>query len=151
MAVISVQAVKNLREKTGLSMIDCKNALETAGGDELVALDILQKRGAQSAEKKAQREIKAGLVDSYIHANNKIGVLLELGCETDFVARNESFKTLAHDLCLQLAASNPQNAAEFLESPFVKNPDQTIKNLIDEHIARLGENIKIGKFARFEI
>ena len=149
--MISVDAVKNLREKTGASIIECKKALEEAGGEEQKAIEILSKRGAAMAEKKAERQIKAGLVDSYIHANGKIGVLLELGCETDFVARNENFKNLAHELCLQISAMNPQSVEELLAQPFVKNPEQTAQDLINEAVGKLGENIKVVKFVRFEI
>ncbi len=147
----SAQDIKKLREKTGASMIDCKNALEEAGGDQAKALEILSKRGAALAEKKSERQIKAGIIDSYIHSNQKIGVLLELGCETDFVARNECFKALAHDLCLHILATSPADCEELLGQPFVKKPEQTVQNLIHEAIGKLGENIKIGNFIRFEI
>lgn len=149
--MISADAVKNLREKTGASMIDCKKALEEAQGEERKALEILGQRGAAIAEKKAERQIKAGLIDAYIHTNGKIGVLLELGCETDFVVRNENFKNLAHELCLQISAMNPQNEEEFLSQPFIKNPERSVQDLINGAIAKLGENIKVGKFIRFEL
>ncbi|MBU1102363.1 translation elongation factor Ts [Patescibacteria group bacterium] len=149
--MISAEAVKNLRAKTGASIIECKKALEEAEGEEQKALEILGRRGAAMAEKKAERQIKAGLVDSYIHTNGKIGVLLELGCETDFVARNENFKNLAHELCLQISATNPQNVEELLAQPFVKNPEQTAQDLTNEAVGKLGENIKVIKFVRFEI
>jgi len=149
--MISADAVKKLREETGASMMECKNALEQAQGDEPKALAILNERGAQIAEKKSAREIKAGLIDAYIHANGKIGVLLELGCETDFVARNENFKALAHDLCLQISAMNPPDVTEFLAQPFIKDPAKTVQSLIHELVAKLGENIKVGRFTRFEI
>lgn len=132
-------------------MMECKKALGEAEGDEQKAMEILKQKGWQNAEKKSEREIKAGIIDAYVHANQKIGVLLELGCETDFVARNENFKVLAHDLCLHIAAANPQNAEEFLGQPFIKNPDRTVRDLINEQIAKLGENIRVGKFIRFEI
>lgn len=149
--MVSAELVKKLREKTGASIIDCKKALEQAGEDEQKAFEFLSQRGAAMAEKKAEREIKAGLIDSYIHSNGKIGVLLELGCETDFVARNEVFKSLSHDLCLQISAMNPQNIEELLTQPFIKNPEQSAQDLINEAVGKLGENIKIGQFARFEI
>ncbi len=149
--MISADAVKNLRAKTGASMIDCKKALEEAQGEEQKALEILGQRGAAIAEKKAERQIKAGLIDAYIHTNGKIGVLLELGCETDFVARNENFKNLAHELCLQISATNPQNTEELLSQPFIKNPEKSVQDLITEAIAKLGENIKISQFLRLEI
>lgn len=149
--MISAESVKNLRAKTGASMLECKNALAEAGGEEQKALEILSKRGVEIAAKKAERQIKAGIIDSYIHTNQKIGVLLELGCETDFVARNENFKNLAHELCLQISATNPQDLKELLAQPFIKNPNQTVQGLINETIAKLGENIKIGKFIRFAV
>jgi len=149
--MISAEAVKNLREKTGLSMIECKKALEETGGDEQKALEVLSRRGAEIADKKSERQIKAGLIDAYIHSNQKIGVLLELGCETDFVARNENFKALSHDICLQISATSPATVEELLVQPFIKNPEQTIQDLINETVGKLGENIKIGKFVRFDL
>ena len=149
--MVTAQAVKNLREKTGCSMIECKKALEESHGDEAKAMEVLNARGAEIAGKKADRQIKAGLIDSYIHSNGKLGVLLELGCETDFVAKNENFKNLSHEICLQISALNPQDINELLIQPYIKNPQQTIQDLINEAIARIGENIKVGRFARFEI
>lgn len=149
--MISADAVKKLRAKTGASVLDCKKALEESAGEEQKALEILSRRGADIAAKKAERQIKAGLIDSYIHTNQKIGAMLELGCETDFVARNENFKSLAHELCLQISAADPQSVDELLAQPSIKNPERTVQNLINEAIAKLGENIKIGKFIRFEI
>jgi elongation factor Ts len=149
--MITAEAVKSLREKTGASMLECKKALEKAGGDQTKALEILSKRGAEMADKKAEREIKAGLINAYVHFNQKIGVLFELGCETDFVARNETFKNLAHEICLHISAMNPQSNEELLNQPYVKNPEQTVQALINEAIGKLGENIKINRFARFEI
>lgn len=147
----AIELVKKIREKTSASMMECKKALAEAGGDEQKALEILSRRGAEIAEKKAQREIKAGVVDSYIHANQKIGALLELGCETDFVARNENFKILAHELCLQVSAMNPPDIEGLLAQPFIKNSEQSVQDLINEYITKLGENIKVGRFIRFEI
>jgi len=149
--MISAHDIKKLREETGSSMIECQKALQEAQGDLPKAKEILSKRGAALAEKKAERQIKAGVIDSYIHSNQKIGVLLELGCESDFVARNENFKTLSHELCLQISAANPENVEELLSQPYIKNAEKTVKDLINETIAKLGENIKIAQFTRFEI
>lgn len=149
--MVLAEDIKKLREKTGLSIAECKKALEGADGDEQKALELLAKCGAEIAGKKADRQIKAGMITSYIHANRQIGVLLETDCETDFVARNENFQNLAHDICLQIAATNPQNTAELLGQPFIKNPEKKIQDLINESIGKLGENIKVGKFTRFEI
>jgi elongation factor Ts len=149
--MISAEAVKKLREQTGSSMIECKKALEEAGGDEQKAQEILVKRGAEIASKKADRQTKAGLIDSYIHPNGKMGVILELDCETDFVARNENFKILAHEICLHVAAMSPQNTEELLAQPFIKNPEITVQDLINETIGKIGENIKVGQFVRIII
>ena len=149
--MISTEQIKKLREETGVSVMDCKKALEETGGDEARAKEILAKRAGDMADKKAERQTKSGMIDSYIHANQKIGALLELYCETDFVARNANFKALAHDICLQIAAANPQNNEELLAQPCLKNSDKTIQELIHEAIGKLGENIKIGKFIRFEL
>jgi elongation factor Ts len=132
-------------------MIECKKALEEASGDTQKAQEILVKRGAEIASKKSERQTKTGLVDSYVHPNGKMGVLLELDCETDFVARNENFKNLAHELSLHVAAMNPQNLEELLAQPFIKNPEITVQDLINESIGKIGENIKVGQFVRIAI
>lgn len=192
---ISAQDVKALRDRTGAGMMECKRALEEAQGDSDRAVDILRERGLAMAAKKAGRATGEGLIDSYIHPGGRIGVLLEINCETDFVANTEAFRTLAHDVALHIAASKPlyvsrdQVPAEqieheqevlrqqarnegkpepivekmvqgriekyyaevsLLEQPFVKNPDVTIEELIKEHIARLGEQIQIRRFVRYE-
>jgi len=149
--MISAEAVKKLREKTGFSVIECKKALEGTGGDEAAAEEILQKRGAEIAEKKSERQTKSGLISSYIHSNQKIGVLLQLDCETDFVAKNENFKELSHNICLHLAAIGAQSNEELLAQPFVMNPEKTIQDLINETVGRLGENIKLNRFVRFDL
>ena len=149
--MISTEQIKNLRQKTNLSVMECKKALTEAKGDEKKALQILSKRGAEKAIKKSGRETKQGLIESYIHNNGKIGVILELNCETDFVARNEEFKNLAHDLAMHTAALEPKDEKELLKQPFIKDESKTVKDLITEAVAKLGENIKIGKFVRIEI
>ena len=149
--MISSDQIKKLRETTGASVMDCKKALEEAGGDENRAMEFLAKRGAELAAKKSERKTNSGIVDSYIHANQKIGVLLVLLCETDFVARNENFKALAHEICLQIAAVGAQTPEELLNQPFLKNPEKTIKDMISDSIGKLGENIKVEKFVRFEL
>ena len=149
--MISAEAVKKLREKTGASMMECKKALEEANGNETAAEEILRKRGGEIAEKKSERQTKTGAIDAYVHANQKIGVLLQLDCESDFVARNENFKALSHDLCLHIAALNPNNNEDLLAQPFIKDPAKTVQNLINEAVSKLGENIKLNKFTRFEL
>lgn len=194
--MVTAEQVKQLRDKTQASMADCKKALEEANADFTKAEEILKRRGKQIAQKREGKEAKAGLVEPYVHSNGKIGVLVELNCETDFVAKNETFKELAHDLAMHVAAMNPQylsaenipgeilqnlrqNYLEelassgkpenivnqiiegklrkysedtcLLEQAFIKNPDQKVKDLVDEYIGKIGEKIKIGKFMRFEI
>lgn len=149
--MIKANQVKQLRDKTNASMMDCKKALVEAKGDEKRALKILQKKGQLIAMKKSGREAEQGIIEAYIHSNKKIGVLLELKCETDFVARNEEFKELAHDLAMHIAAMDPENEKSLLKESFIKNEEITVKDLIDERIAKLGENIKISKFTRYQL
>lgn len=149
--MISIDQVKQLRKKTNFSIIECKKALEEVKGDEKKALKILEKKGAEKAVKKSDREAKQGLIEAYIHGNNKIGVILELNCETDFVARNEEFKQLIRDIAMHIAAMNPKDSEELLSQPFIKDEEKTIQSLVTEAVGKLGENIKIGKFVRLEI
>ena len=149
--MISIDQVKQLREKTNFSIIECKKALEETKGDEKKALKILEKKGAEKAVKKSDREANQGLIETYIHGNNKIGVILELNCETDFVAKNEEFKQLAREITMHIAAMNPKDSEELLSQPFIKDEEKTIQDLVIEAVGKLGENIKIGKFVRLEI
>lgn len=149
--MISAEQVKNLRQKTGVSVIECRNALEEASGSEGEAIKILEKKGQERAIKKAQRETKQGLIEAYIHNNGKVGVLLKLHCETDFVARNEEFKSLTHDLAMHIAAMDPENLDELLSQPFIKDAGKTVKDIITDAVSKIGENIKIDKFVRYEI
>jgi len=191
---IEIDKIKELREITGLGVIDCKKALEQANGDIKDAKIILKKKGMKIAEKKSSRSTKEGVIDSYIHYNNKLGALVEVSCETDFVSKNEQFLEFVHDIAMHIAATNPlfidrdkiskrfindkkkifikeaieegkskeiakkiaeQKMEEFyknkclLEQNFIKNEEITIKELIDNTIARIGENIKINRFVRF--
>ena len=149
--MISTKKIKQLRERTNLSIMECKRALEEADGDEGKALDILGEKGKAKALKKAGREVKQGLVEAYIHSNGKIGVILELNCETDFVARNDDFKALAHDIAMHIAALNPKDLEELLKQSCIKDEKKMIEELISGAVAKLGENIRIGKFSRLEI
>ena len=149
--MISANHVKQLRDKTGASMMECKKALVNARGDEKKALKILQEKDRLTAMKKSERKAEQGVVDSYIHSDKKMGVLLELKCETDFVARNEEFRELAHELAMHIAGMDSEDKKTLLKEPFVKNPEITVKELIDEKIAKLGENIKIGKFIKYQL
>lgn len=193
---VDAKLVKTLREMTGAGMLECKAALEEANGDLELAVEILRKKGIAKAAKKAGRETKEGLIHSYIHAGGRIGVLLELNCETDFVARNELFKELANEIALQIAAMRPQyvkredipreiiekegeiareaalaegkpaHIAEKIaegklekfykevclyEQPYIKDDKKTIEEVIKEYIAKIGENIQVRRFCRFEL
>lgn len=189
---IDIKEIKRLRELTGVGMTDAKRALEDSKGDFDQALSAMRKKGLTKAEKKGEREAREGLVDAYVHSN-RIGVLVEVNCETDFVTRTDDFKALVHDVAMHVAASAPEYvsldqvpaterdrvAAEFrdkataegkpadmidkiiegqlkkhfaekclLEQPFIKNPDQTVGDLVKQSIARLGENIVVRRFSR---
>jgi elongation factor Ts len=191
---ISAQAVADLREKTGAGLLDCKKALTEAGGNVEEAITILRKKGAASAAKKADRVTKEGVIESYIHVGGKVGVLIEVNCETDFVARNDDFRAFVKDLCLQIAAASPlyvsreevpeadlqkerdiaaaqvqgkppaavQKIVEgklekfystvcLIDQPFVKLPEKSVKDMVTERIAKIGENIQIRRFVRYQL
>ncbi len=193
---VSAASVKELREKTGAGMLDCKKALEEAGGDMEKAAQILREKGLSAAAKKAGRIATEGLVESYIHAGGRIGVLVEVNCETDFVVKTDQFQQLVKDIAMQIAADNPkyvrredvpqeeldkereilktqalnegkpEHIAEKIvegrlnkyyeevclyEQKFIKDPDKTVAELINEKIAVIGENITVRRFARFEL
>lgn len=148
---ISAQQIKELREKTGAGVSDIKRALEDSGGDMIKALAEIEKKLGSSASKKSSRETKAGLVESYVHGNGKIGALVEVLCETDFVARNPEFKELAHNLAMQIAAMSPTDENAFLEQSFIKDQGKTIRDILNEAVGKFGENIKVGKFTRLEV
>ncbi|HVR97226.1 MAG TPA: translation elongation factor Ts [Thermoanaerobaculia bacterium] len=196
MAEITAQMVKQLREQTGAGMMDCKNALNETAGDLEKAVDFLRKKGLAAAAKKAGRVTAEGAVGSYIHGGGKLGVLVEVNCETDFVARTDQFQELVRDIAMHIAAAEPRAVrreevtadvlerertifrdqalasgkpanvvdrivdgkiekyfSEFvlLEQPFVKNPDQTIGQMIAEKVAKIGENIQVRRFVRFKL
>ncbi len=199
MAEITSEMVKKLREQTGAGMMDCKHALTETGGDFDKAVEVLRTKGLASAAKKAARAANQGVVGSYIHGGGRVGVLIEVNCETDFVARNEEFLALVHDLAMQVAAASPEwvsreeapaevvenerrilkaqaetesggkkppqvieKIAEgrldkffkercLLEQPFIKDPDQTVKDLMAAKVAKIGENITVKRFARFMV
>jgi elongation factor Ts len=194
--MITTETVKELRDKTGVSVMQCKKALEEAGGDMEKALMVLRKISSAQAEKKADRTLGGGIIHSYIHSNKKVGVLLELNCETDFVASNEEFVNLANDLALHIAGMAPEfvspsdineeekkKATEFfqeeiasldkpeeikakvlegkvndyfkekvlLSQPFIKNPDLTIEQRINEVVQKTGEKVAVGRFIRYSV
>ncbi len=193
---IDAKVVKSLREKTGAGMMDCKKALQEAEGNEEKAIDILREKGLSAAAKRSGRAANQGIVDSYIHLGGKIGVLVEVNCETDFVARNDEFREFVRNICLQVAATNPaylrredvpesvlEKEKQFIvnqalsegkpekiidkivegrldkyysenclmEQAFIKDEDMTIKELLTGIIAKIGENIVIRRYCRFEI
>jgi elongation factor Ts len=148
---ISAEAVKELRDKTGVSMMECKKALEEAGGDMTKAMEVLGKRAAATAAKKADRALGAGTVASYIHNQGQVGAMIVLACETDFVSKNEEFVALARDLAMHAAAMRPQDVAELLTQPFIKNPDKTVANLVSEATQKFGERTEISQMACFSV
>lgn len=193
---ISASLVKELRERTGAPMMDCKRALEEAGGNLEKSIDLLREKGLAKAAKKAGRVTAEGLVEAYIHGGGRIGVLIEVNCETDFVAKTDEFKELCRDLAMQVAASKPEYVSPeevpapvleherevlrtqalnegrpekiidkivegrlekfyqencLLEQPFIKDLDRAVKDIVAEKIARLGENITVRRFARFQL
>lgn len=145
---ITTEDVKKLREQTGAGMMDAKRALEEADSFE-AAVTILRKRGHAAVAKKSSRAAKEGLIVSYIHAGGKVGVLLELNCETDFVSRNEEFKKLADEIAMHIAALDPSDLAELLEQDYIREPEKKVKDLVAETVGKLGENIQVRRFARF--
>ncbi len=193
---VTAEQVKELREKTGAGIMDCKKALAEADGDVDKAIEILRKKGMATAQKKVGRETKEGLVEAYIHPGSRLGVLVEINCETDFVARTDDFKQLAKNIAMQIAAANPlvvrredlspevieheleiyrtqarnegkpdhiveriaegrlqkfYQEAVLLEQPYIRDTDKTVKDILNEAIAKLGENIVIRRFVRFQL
>lgn len=194
--MITAQMVKELRERTGAGMMDCKKALTHTQGDMDKAIDYLREKGLAAAAKKTGRIASEGLVDAYIHGGGRIGVLVEVNCETDFAAKSETFRSLVRDIAMQIAAANPTYVRReevpeavvehekevlraqalnegkpahivekmingrlekfyqevcLLEQPFIKDPDKSVNELLMEHIAKIGENISIRRFARFQL
>jgi elongation factor Ts len=150
MTEITPAEIKRLRELTGVGITDAKAALVEAGGDFDQALTAMRAKGLTKADKRAEREARAGLIGTYSH-DGRIGVLVEVNCETDFVAKTDEFKELVKDLCLHIAASEPKNETELLGQPFVKNPQITVGDYVKEHIAKLGENIVVRRLTRMAL
>ena len=163
---IPTDRVKELREQSGAGIMECRNALLETEGDMEEALQILKQRSLVKVEKKRKRSASQGLIEAYIHTGGRIGAMVEVNCETDFTARTDEFKELAHHLAMQVAAQDPQfisreEAPEgadieaetdcLLLQPYIKNLGMTVQDIIDETIAKVGENIKVGRFARFEL
>lgn len=144
---ISTDAIKQLRDATGVSVMECRRALDEAGGDMAQATEILRKRSGVSAQKKSDRELKAGAIGSYIH-DGSIGAMVLLSCETDFVAKNPDFIALARDIAMHVAAMDPESPEALLEQPFIKDGGKTIKNLVEEAVQKFGERTEVTEYMR---
>ncbi len=166
MPAVTVELIKSLREQTGAGISDCKKALEDSQGDVERAAEALRQKGFEQAAKRADRETSQGLIESYIHTGGRVGALVQLGCETDFVARTEEFRALAHDIAMQVAAMSPvylspddmpdddeRPAAQvcLLEQPFIKDGSRTLAELVRETAAQTGENVRIVHFSRLAL
>ncbi|MDP3974169.1 MAG: translation elongation factor Ts [Candidatus Daviesbacteria bacterium] len=147
---MDIQFVKQLREQTGAGIADCKEALSESVGDMEKAKEYLKKKGFEKGAKKGDREVRTGMVDVYSH-NGKVGVLVEVLCETDFVARLEDFKNLAHELALQIASMNPSSVEELLKQEYIRDNSQTVDQLVRSISGKLGENIQVGRFERIAL
>ncbi|HEY5549842.1 MAG TPA: translation elongation factor Ts [Candidatus Saccharimonadales bacterium] len=150
MADISIETIRRLRELTGVGITDAKKALNSAGGDFDKALAAMRAQGLTKAEKRAELETRSGLIGAYSH-DGRIGVVVEVNCETDFVAKTDEFKELVKDICLHICSMNPKDQKELLEQPFCKDPSTTVGNYVKGHIAKLDENIIIRRFSRLEL
>lgn len=148
---VMIDQIKKLRQHSGAAVADCRQALEESGGDFKKAIFWLEKNSREKAGKKSGRETGEGLVEAYIHATGKIGALIELACETDFVARNEEFKNLAHELAMQVASMNPQDVKELLEQEYIRDPQKKVEEVVKETVGKLGENIVVKRFKRFSL
>ena len=146
-----IELVKKIRTELGLGIMEIKAALEEADGDEKRAKEILKEKGFKKAETKSERETHQGRVATYTHTTGKIGVMVELLCETDFVAKHEDFLVLTKELCLQVAAMNPETVEDLMKQEFIKDPSKTIEEMVKTLIVKFGENMKINRIARFEI
>ncbi|MEK7186481.1 MAG: translation elongation factor Ts [Patescibacteria group bacterium] len=146
-----IKLLKKLREESGAGIADCRKALEESDNDYKKAIDWIKKHGIEKAAKKSDREVSQGLVEAYIHNGGKVGVMIELSCETDFVARTEDFKNLAHELAMQTAAMNPKDAEALLKQEYIRDASMKIEDLVKQSIAKLGENIVIKKISRISL
>ena len=163
---VTVEMIRALREQTSAGIMDCKRALEEADGDYERAAAILREKGMASAAKKSSRETNEGLIETYVHTGGRVGAMVEINCESDFVARNRRLQVLAHDIAMQVAAMAPasigaSDASEgqeapsqdsvLLQQPFIKDPSLTVQDLINEAVGKLGENVRVSRIARFSL
>jgi len=146
----SAEIVAKLRAETGAGVMDCKKALEETGGDYSKAKRILADNAQAIAKKKAERIAEQGIIECYCHGG-KIGVILEINCESDFVARNSEFKNLAHEIAMQIASMNPKDVEDLMKETYIRDESMLIKDLVEQVIAKTGENIKVKRFERFEL
>ena len=149
--MITAKQIKELRDKTGVSVSACKQALEEAGGEAEKALAVLQRESAKSAEKKADRVLGSGAIEAYVHNNKKVGVILEIKSESDFVSGNEEFRILAKDIAMHIAASAPSDLNELMGQPHIKNPAVTVKELLNQAVQKFGEKIEVSRFAKYNL
>lgn len=147
---MNMEDIKKLRQETGAGIADCREALSLSKGNLEKAKEILKKKGLDKASKKSGREVKAGMVEVYSH-NGKVGVLVELLCETDFVAKTDEFKSLAHELVLQVASMDPESPEDLLSQEYIRDNSMTVEQLIKSAVGKLGENIQIGRFERIAL
>ena len=148
---ISVKDVKKLRGETGAGVMDARKALIEADGDATKAKEILKTKGTEAMAKKADRATSQGLIETYVHAGGKVGSMVYLACETDFVAKTDEFKTLVKEISMQVAAMNPKDVDELLEQEYIRDPGKTVKQLVGETIAKTGENVQIKRITRFAL
>ncbi len=143
--------IKKIREETSAPVMDIRAALEEASGDSAKAKVILKKKGLEKAQKKSGRETSQGLIETYVHAGGKVGAMVYLACETDFVARTDEFKKLAKEIAMQVAAMDPKNSDELLDQEYIREPEKKIRELIAEVVSKTGENIQLQKITRFSL
>lgn len=149
--MVSAGKIKSLRDKTDISIMVCKKALEASDGDEAKAMEWLKKQGVEMAESKSQRTTKGGLIEAYIHSGGRVGVILELKSETDFVSKNPLFKEAAHNVAMHIAASSPENVEALLQQPYIKDASVTVGDYLNSIVQKFGEKIELARFERFEI
>ena len=163
---VTAEMVKTLRDLTGAGVMDCKRALEQTEGNTQKAEELLREKGLAAAMKRTDRETREGLVEAYIHSGGRLGAVLELNCETDFVARTDDFRQLAHDLAMQVAAmaplypdleevegdvQGPPEVVSLMHQPFIKDPSSTVREVVQEMMAKVGENIRVRRFTRYAL
>lgn len=151
MSEVNAEEVKKLREETGAGVMDVRRALIEAEGNSEKAKEVLKAKGELAVAKRTERETGQGVIETYVHSGGKVGAMVFLACETDFVAKTDEFKNLARELAMQIAAMNPTNTDELIEQDYIRDPGKTVKQLVNEVIAKTGENIQIKRIARFSL